>query len=174
MGFSLLPEAAVRQYFAQDLSYADQGIIAATQPPWFIGCLSDKVTHAAWHDKPSWWVIGEKDHMINPKLQEQMAATIKAKVTKVPTSHVAMLADPEAVTAVILAAADAVQSGKSGGESALTDRAAADAVDSNPAPVVSPGLQAPAQTAMAQTAREVRGPAGIVPLAGEAAGEAHH
>ena len=42
-----LPDAAVRQYFAQDLSAADQGVIAATQIPWYIACLTDKVTHAA-------------------------------------------------------------------------------------------------------------------------------
>ena len=109
-----MPDAAVRQYFAQDLSDSEQGIIAATQTPWLIGCLTDKVTHAAWHDKPSWWVIGDNDHMIAPKLQEKMAARIKAKVTKVATSHLAMLKDPEAVTEVIIAAADHVQSGKSG------------------------------------------------------------
>jgi hypothetical protein len=41
-----------------------------------------------------------------------MAAQIKAKVTKVPTDHLAMLVDPKAVTAVIVEAADKVQSGK--------------------------------------------------------------
>lgn len=112
-GFLTLPEAAVRQYFAQDLSPADQGIIFATQTPWAIGCLTDKVTHAAWRDKPSWWVIGESDHMIAPKLQERMAATLKAKVTKLPTSHLAMLKEPAAVTKVIIAAADQIAAANS-------------------------------------------------------------
>jgi pimeloyl-ACP methyl ester carboxylesterase len=167
-GFLTLPDAAVSHYFAQDLPHADQGIIAATQTPWFIGCLSDKVTRAAWHDKPSWWVIGENDHMIAPKLQAKMAATIKAKVTKLPTSHLAMLADPRAVTAVIIAAADKVQSGKFDSEPPPTSSAAAEPVGSNPAPVVSLVSQAPARTTLAQTAREVRGPAALVPLSGEA------
>ena len=145
-GFLTLPDAAVERYFAQDLSHAEQGIIAATQPPWGIGCLTDKVTQAAWHDKPSWWVIGENDHMIAPGLQAKMAATIKAKVTKVPTSHLAMLADPKAVTAVILAAADEVQSGKSGSGSAPASRRRRLPVGYNPAPAVSPASQTPAQT----------------------------
>jgi pimeloyl-ACP methyl ester carboxylesterase len=165
-GFLLLPDAAVERYFAQDLSQAEQGIVSATQIPWYIGCLSDKVTHAAWHDKPSWWVIGEYDHMIAPNLQAKMAATIKAKVTKLPTSHLAMLADPRAVTAVILAAADKVQSGKFAGGPAPTNDAAS-RTDSNPAPVVSPVFRVPTQTAFAQTVREVRGPAAVVPLSGE-------
>jgi hypothetical protein len=45
--------------------------------------------------------------MIAPALQAKMAARVGAKVTKLPTSHLAMLADPKGVTAVILAAADA-------------------------------------------------------------------
>lgn len=165
-GFLTLPEAAVRQYFAQDLSYADQGIIYATQTPWGFGCLSDKVTHAAWRDKPSWWVIGEKDHMINPKLQEKMAATLKAKVTKLPTGHLAMFAAPKAVTEVIVAAAAQVQSAKSDGGTALIS---ADVIPAGLTPVATapPSPSASAQTASVPTAREVRGPAGVAPLSGQ-------
>ena len=112
-GYLTLPRAVIVHNFAPDLPLSDREVIAATQVPWFSGYLDDKVTHAAWHDKPSWWVIGENDQMIDPKFQARMAARMGAKVTKVPTSHVAMLADPAGVTAVILAAADAVQSGKS-------------------------------------------------------------
>lgn len=163
----LLPDAAVERYFAQDLSRAEQGIIAATQTPWAIGCLSDKVTRAAWHDKPSWWVIGEFDHMIAPKLQERMAATIKAKVTKLPTSHLAMLKEPKAVTDVIIAAAVAVQEGKSGGVGLMPDGAAVAHVSFSPDTIVPPSSQPQEQTASAPTARDIRGPAPIVAIAGE-------
>lgn len=163
-GFLTLPEAAVRQYFAQDLSPADQGIIFATQTPWAIGCLTDKVTHAAWRDKPSWWVIGENDHMIAPKLQERMAATLKAKVTKLPTSHLAMLKEPAAVTKVIVAAADQVASQSPAPQPQATvpapagdlvrDSAAVAAVSGSPSDVTLSAL-------------EVRGPAAVVPLLSE-------
>jgi pimeloyl-ACP methyl ester carboxylesterase len=170
-GFLTLPDVAVERYFAQDLSHSEQGIVSATQIPWYIGCLNDKVTHAAWHDKPAWWVIGEFDHMIAPKLQEKMAADIKAKVTKLPTGHLAMLSDPRGVTAVILAAATEVQSGRLRNGPAQPNSAAAEPVGDNPASpasVVLPALQVPAHTAVAQTTREVRGPAAVVPLCGEA------
>ncbi|MBC7809233.1 MAG: alpha/beta hydrolase [Akkermansiaceae bacterium] len=167
-GFLLLPDAAVARYFAQDLSPADKGIIAATQTPWYVGCLTDKVTHAAWHEKPSWWVIGENDHMINPRLQAKMANTIKAKVRKLPTSHLAMLKDPKAVIAVIIAAADAAQSGNSGNVSAPTNSAADELMSyRNPTPTASLARGIPEQSAVVQTAREVRGPAPLVPLASE-------
>lgn len=166
-GFLLLPDAAVEKYFAQDLPPADQGIIAATQTPWAIGCLTDKVTHAAWHDKPSWWVIGELDHMIAPKLQAKMAANMKAQITKVRTGHLAMLVDPRAVTDVILDAADKVQSGKLGVGVALPRNVAADDSSSSLSAVVSVASQPQARTGTTPTAREIRGPAPVVPLGGE-------
>lgn len=173
-GYLTLPRSTIVNNFAPDLSRNDRELIAATQVPWFSGYLDDKVTHAAWHDKPSWWVIGENDQMIDPKFQAVMAARMGAKITRVPTSHVAMLADPKAVSAVILAAAAEVRLGKigtdpasgtepaSGSEPALSSRA--DEAASPPSPVVAVGSPAPT---IAQTAREVQGPAGVVPLSDE-------
>ena len=173
-GYLTLPTSTIVNNFAPDLSPGDRELIAATQVPWFSGYLDDKVTHAAWHDKPSWWVLGENDQMIAPKFQAVMAARMGAKVTRVPTSHVAMLADPKAVTAVIIAAAEQVQSGNVRSAlaplsraNAITDAAAA-RMDLDPSIVVPRGSPASAQTADDQTARDVRGPAGVVALSGEA------
>jgi pimeloyl-ACP methyl ester carboxylesterase len=157
-GFLTLPEAAVRQYFAQDLSHSDQGIISATQTPWAIGCLTNKVTKASWRDKPSWWVIGENDHMINPKLQEKMATQMKAKVTKVSTSHLAMLVAPEAVTAVIVDAANKVQSTKP-----VNTPAGASSVVPSSAPVHANGAAAVPTAAV----RANFDPPPVVPLASQ-------
>jgi pimeloyl-ACP methyl ester carboxylesterase len=161
--FILLPRSAVEKYFAQDLSPAERGIIWSTQTPWGAGCLTDKVTKAAWHDKPSWWVIGEHDHMISPVTQAKMAATLKAKVTKLPTSHLAMLADPKSVTNVIVEAADKVQTGTSAAPASV-----AEAVDdsglnksSRSSAAVSAALNGVA------SARDLRGPAGVVALSNE-------
>lgn len=103
----LAPEALV-QYFAPDLSAATQKLLIATQGPWFYGCLADKVTKAAWHDKPSWWVLSEKDQIIDPRLQQGMATAAKATVTRVQSSHVAMLSKPTEVAATIVAAANSI------------------------------------------------------------------
>lgn len=51
--------------------------------------------------------------MVNPKLQEKMAANIKAKVTKVPSSHVILFADPKTLTDVIVDASNKIQPGGS-------------------------------------------------------------
>lgn len=165
-GFLTLPAATISKYFAQDLSPVEQNLIAATQVPWFHGSPTEKVTKAAWREKPSWWIIGENDHMINPKLQEKMAANIKAKVTKLPTSHVVMLADPKSVTKVIIAAAKDVESGKVNSKIVpTTSEAATGNVSYNPTPIVSPVSQS--QGRIAPTAREILGAPGVVPLTAE-------
>lgn len=104
-GFLTLSTDAIVHQFAQDLPLPEARLVAATQGPWFSGCTDDKVTTAAWHTKPSWYVLAEQDHMIDPGLQQVMATQIGATVTRVKSSHVAMLSQPKAVAAVIAAAA---------------------------------------------------------------------
>ena len=106
-GFLTLPETAIATYFAQDLSPTEIRTVAATQGPWAERCLGDKVTQAAWHKKPSIWVIGSQDRFIPPALQEKMAANIGAEVVHTPSSHVAMLSRPRVVADAIIAAAEA-------------------------------------------------------------------
>lgn len=104
-GYLTLSDKAVRDDFALDLPAGQQRIVAATQGPWFSGSVNDKVTQAAWHEKPSYFVIPGRDKMIDPHLQAKMATQIHAQVTRVDASHVAMLSQPEAVANAILAAA---------------------------------------------------------------------
>ena len=170
-GFLSLSEAAYMKYFAPDLPIAEQKLLAATQVTWASGCLTDKVTRAAWRDKPSWWVIGTNDQMVNPKMQETMAANIKAQVTKVATSHVAMLVDPKSVMNVIIAAADKVGSGKVGKTSVVqADDAQTEAVNKEnmpPAPQDTQQLLSRTSAAAYLTVRDVVGPAALVPITNE-------
>jgi len=92
------------QQHAQRLQ-AQARIVAATQGPWFAGCTDDKVSDAAWHNKPSWYVLTQQDRMIPAPLQAAMAQQIGATVVKVDASHVAMLSKPTEVAAAIIAAA---------------------------------------------------------------------
>ncbi|WP_233838102.1 alpha/beta fold hydrolase [Paraburkholderia sp. ZP32-5] len=104
---TLTTDAVIHQ-FAQDLPPAQARIIAATQGPWASTAIDDKVTTAAWHAKPSAFVIADHDHMIDPHLQAKMAAEIGATVTHVNASHVEMVSQPAAVAAAIIAAAKKV------------------------------------------------------------------
>jgi pimeloyl-ACP methyl ester carboxylesterase len=69
----------------------------------------EKVSVAAWETKPSWAIVTEQDHMIDPILLRDMAAKIKAKTTSLQASHVPMLSKPQEVADVIIDAANSVK-----------------------------------------------------------------
>lgn len=100
-GYLYLPTDAVRKDFAPDVKPGEQQTIAATQGPIKGDAFGEKVTHAAWHTKPSWYVVSENDRMINPALERAMAKTIRAKTTEVAASHVPMVSQPEAIARTI-------------------------------------------------------------------------
>ncbi|XGI80103.1 alpha/beta fold hydrolase [Enterobacter hormaechei] len=106
-GYLYLPTEAVRKNFAPDVKPAIQYTIAATQGPINAEAFSEKVTHAAWHDKPSWFVVSKNDRMINPDLERAMAKTIHAKSAEVAASHVSMVSQPEAIARTIEQAVEA-------------------------------------------------------------------
>lgn len=107
-GFLTLSTNGILHQFAQDLPAASARVLAATQGPWAASALDDKVSKAAWHNKPSAFVVTDLDHMIDPAAQARMAAAIGATVTHVRSSHVAMLSHPAAVAAAIIAEAKKV------------------------------------------------------------------
>ena len=100
-GFLYLPAKSVRQDFAPDINAAEQSTLVATQGPIRAEAIAEKVTHAAWHDKPSWYVVSKSDRMINPDLERAMAKAIDAKTSEVAASHVSMVSQPEEIVRVI-------------------------------------------------------------------------
>lgn len=100
-GYLYLPTDAVRKDFAPDVKPGEQQTIAATQGPIKGDAFAEKVTHAAWHNKPSWYVVSQNDRMINPALERAMAKTIHAKTTEVAASHVSMVSQPDAIARTI-------------------------------------------------------------------------
>ena len=108
-GFARLSDKGIATYFAQDLSPKEIEVVAATQGPVFGGVFDEKLTEAAYETKPSWYVAATQDGMIPPPAQLAMAKAIKATVTSVPSSHVVMLSNPNAVADAILKAADSVK-----------------------------------------------------------------
>lgn len=100
-GYLYLPAKAVSTDFAPDATTDEQQTIAATQGPIKADAFGEKVAHAAWHDKPSWFVVSRNDRMINPELERAMAKRINAKTTEVSASHVSMVSQPDAVTRTI-------------------------------------------------------------------------
>ncbi len=100
-GFLYLPGKSVRQDFAPDNKDAEHHRLPATQGPLRADAFAEKVTHAAWHDKPSWYVVSKSDRMINPDLERAMAKAIDAKTSEVAASHVSMVSHPGEIARVI-------------------------------------------------------------------------
>ena len=108
-GYLYLSETGFKDDFAQDLPEAITKVMWATQGPTGGSIFADTITTAAWKTKPSWYIVSENDRMIQPDLEKAMAATIKATITSLSTSHVPMLSKPDDVAKVIEDAFDAVQ-----------------------------------------------------------------
>jgi len=105
-GFLKLTPTGIREDFAQDLSYDEQTVLAATQGPTAAGAaLSAPVSAAAWRSKPSWFVIAAHDRVVSPALQAVEAQQMSATSITLSSSHVAMLSQPYVVASFIRKAA---------------------------------------------------------------------
>ncbi len=109
-GFVLLTEKGVKEDFAQDLSEAEKSVMVSTQAATQGAVLATPIKAAAWHTKPSWFVIASNDRAISPEQERSTAKRMKAKTLTVPTSHVAMLAAPELVANFMIEAAASLSS----------------------------------------------------------------
>ncbi|HET7539474.1 MAG TPA: alpha/beta hydrolase [Polyangiaceae bacterium] len=99
----------VSEDFAQDLSAEEKGVLVATQGPTQGAILQTTITDAAWHNKPSWFVIASNDRTISPKQEEFTAKRMGAKTLTLPTRHVPMLSKPKEVAAFIVEAAESAR-----------------------------------------------------------------
>ncbi|VVD73772.1 alpha/beta fold hydrolase [Pandoraea terrigena] len=104
-GFLSLTSRGVATLFAQDLEPAEQKVVHATQGPINGAALGGTLTQAAWHSRPTFYLIGEDDQAILRVEQERMAARMNATIKRVASSHVPMLSHPVVVADFILQAA---------------------------------------------------------------------
>ena len=104
-GFLKLSRAGAFDLFAQDLDDAERAIVYATQGPINGAALGGTLSEAAWRTRPTFYLIGDRDHAIPPAEQAMMAARMGATVAHVDSSHVPMLSQPKAVADFILGAA---------------------------------------------------------------------
>jgi pimeloyl-ACP methyl ester carboxylesterase len=104
-----LSSAAYTTYFAADLPKDEAAVLATSQGPIFAHVLQDKVTNAAWKNKPAYWALSANDQIIPADFQQGEAARIKAKVTTISGGHTELLSHPQEVAGVILDAVDHLQ-----------------------------------------------------------------
>jgi pimeloyl-ACP methyl ester carboxylesterase len=79
--------------------------MAASQNPWGLAAVKGTISHPAWQEKPSWYLVANQDKMISPVLERQMAERAKAKISDVNASHAVYVSQPRVVAALIEKAA---------------------------------------------------------------------
>ena len=72
--------------------------------------LSGAVSCPAWRAKPSWYLVISDDRKIPPPAQRAMCERIGATTVEVAAIHAVYLSQPDAVAALIFAAAEATPS----------------------------------------------------------------
>ncbi len=111
-GFLVLTEKGVNESFAQDLSPADKALVLATQGPTQGAILATPIRAAAWHDKPSWFVIATNDRAISPEQEKASAERMHSKTLTLASSHVPMLSQPQKVADFVGEAAASLNAAK--------------------------------------------------------------
>jgi len=86
---------------AGDIPLKQARAIASVQQPIAAACFTGKVQHAAWHDKPSWYLRTTDDNALRPTVQQAIAQQIRATVTSIRSSHMPMLSHPDDVARLI-------------------------------------------------------------------------
>jgi pimeloyl-ACP methyl ester carboxylesterase len=104
-GFLYVNRARFHALFAADVSALDAQVMAATQKPVSAKVFDATVDRAAWKTIPSWYVVTQNDHAINPDLERFYAKRMRAKVTEIKSSHVPFISHPRAIADVIEQAA---------------------------------------------------------------------
>jgi len=105
-GFLWLNVEAFRAGVAPDASLSETALMAATQKPISVSCLGEPLGKPAWKEKPSWFLIAEKDRMVSPETQRFTAARMKSKVVSLPVDHTPLASRPDAVVELINEAAN--------------------------------------------------------------------
>lgn len=104
-GFLWLNLEAFRAAVAPDASLSETALMAATQKPISLTCLVEPMGKPAWKEKPSWFLIAEKDRMVSPETQRFTAGRMKSKIISLPVDHTPLASKPAAVAELIITAA---------------------------------------------------------------------
>jgi pimeloyl-ACP methyl ester carboxylesterase len=103
-GFLYLDKAAFVTVFGEDLPTSEAESLSNAQLPINHTSFDEPATVAAWHSKPSWFVVSDRDLILDPSAQKFFANRIKATTTIVEGGHDTLIAFPTQVAEAIEAA----------------------------------------------------------------------
>lgn len=106
-GFLWMSAKGFADAVAHDSSAEDAELMAATQKPIAIRCVEETMTKPAWKEKPSWFLVAERDRMIAPETQRFMAHRAEGRVRAIEVDHTPLASAPDQVVAIVSEAVDA-------------------------------------------------------------------
>jgi pimeloyl-ACP methyl ester carboxylesterase len=89
--------AAFHNVMGSDLPMPLARSLAAVQKPIAASSFGDAVSHAAWHDKPTWFLITDADHALQPRVQRLTVDQIHAHAKSLRSSHLSMFSHSQEV-----------------------------------------------------------------------------
>lgn len=104
-GYLFLEKTKFPASFAADVESEAAAFMADSQVPWGLEALNGTISEPAWKTKPSWYLLTTEDRMIPPDAQRAMSKRAGATVVEVKGSHAIYVSQPQAVAALIEAAA---------------------------------------------------------------------
>ncbi|MGM3172910.1 alpha/beta fold hydrolase [Dickeya lacustris] len=94
----------VQQYrtmMAADVAPQTVRALVAAQQPIALDAFNGTLRHAAWRDKPSWYLMTKKDSALAFSVQEKIAHFTGSRVAQLDSSHMSMVSHPAEVAAFI-------------------------------------------------------------------------
>jgi pimeloyl-ACP methyl ester carboxylesterase len=94
-----------RDAAAHEATPGETALMAATQRPISVKCLTEPLAAPGWAEKPSWFLLAARDRQISPETQRFMAERMKAHIDRQEVDHIPLVSAPEVVANFILRAA---------------------------------------------------------------------
>jgi len=101
-GWIWLPENAFSEAFAPDATAEEIALLTAVQRPISAACIGVAVQRPLWKDRPSWFLIAERDRMIPVETQRFMAERMNARSHSYEVDHTPLLTSAAAVVDTVL------------------------------------------------------------------------
>jgi pimeloyl-ACP methyl ester carboxylesterase len=107
-GFLWMSAKGFADAVSPESSADDALLMAATQKPIANKSAQEQMTKPAWKEKPSWFLVAERDRVIAPETQRFMAHRTGGQILAVEVDHTPLASAPDRVVAIITQAVDAV------------------------------------------------------------------
>ena len=108
-GFLYIDRVKFHDVFCADVPDGEARVMATTQKPLAAATFTASVPAPAWKTVPSWYLVSQEDHAINPDLERFYAKRMGAQTSEIKASHVAFISHPKVAAEVIEQAASAAK-----------------------------------------------------------------